>query len=63
MSKNGIIQKLVKDVNVPREEFFITTKVWISNAGYEKAKTSIEKSLKKLQLEYLDLVLIQSTFQ
>jgi 2,5-diketo-D-gluconate reductase A len=52
----------IKKCNVPREELFITTKVWISNAGYQKAKTSIEKSLKKLQLEYLDLVLIHQPF-
>lgn len=43
---------------VPREDLFITTKVWISNAGYEKAKESIEESLKKMKLDYLDLVLI-----
>ncbi len=43
---------------VPRKELFITTKVWISNAGYEKAKKSIEESLKKMKLDYLDLVLI-----
>lgn len=56
------VGRAIKKCNVPREEFFITTKVWISNAGYEKAKTSIEKSLKKLQLEYLDLVLIHQPF-
>ena len=44
--------------SVPREEMFITTKVWISNAGYDKAKESIESSLKKMKLDYLDLVLI-----
>lgn len=44
--------------SVPREDLFITTKVWISNSGYEKAKTSIESSLKKMKLDYLDLVLI-----
>ena len=43
---------------VPREELFITTKVWISNAGYDKAKESIKESLKKMKLDYLDLVLI-----
>lgn len=48
----------IKKSTVPREELFITTKVWISNAGYEKAKASIEESLKKMQLDYLDLVLI-----
>lgn len=44
--------------SVPREDLFITTKVWISNAGYEKAKKSIEESLNKMKLDYLDLVLI-----
>lgn len=48
----------LKKTSVPRKELFITTKIWISNAGYEKTKESIEKSLEKLQLEYLDLVLI-----
>ncbi|WP_394886091.1 aldo/keto reductase [Clostridium butyricum] len=52
----------IKKCNVPREELFITTKVWITNAGYEKAKKSIEESLKKLQLDYLDLVLIHQPF-
>lgn len=44
--------------NIPRNEIFITTKVWISNAGYEKAKESIIKSLELMSLDYLDLVLI-----
>lgn len=56
------VGRAIKKCNVPREELFITTKVWISNAGYEKAQTSIEESLKKLQLEYLDLVLIHEPF-
>lgn len=56
------VGRAIKKCNVPREELFITTKVWISNAGYEKTKISIEKSLKKLQLEYLDLVLIHQPF-
>lgn len=47
---------------MPREELFITTKVWISNAGYEKAKTSIDESLKKLQSDYIDLLLIHQPF-
>ncbi|HJB27068.1 MAG TPA: aldo/keto reductase [Firmicutes bacterium] len=47
---------------VAREELFITTKVWISNAGYEKAKASIDQSLKKLQTDYLDLLLIHQPF-
>ena len=47
---------------LPREEFFITTKIWISNAGYEKAKKSIEESLKKLKTDYIDLLLIHQPF-
>ena len=52
----------IKKCGVAREELFITTKVWISNAGYEKAKASIAESLRKLQLDYLDLVLIHQPF-
>lgn len=47
---------------LPREEFFLTTKVWISNAGYDKAKASIEESLEKLGTDYLDLLLIHQPF-
>ncbi len=47
---------------LPREELFITTKVWISNAGYDKAKASIADSLKKLNTEYIDLLLIHQPF-
>ena len=43
---------------LPREEFFLTTKVWITNTGYEKAKASILESMEKLQTSYLDLLLI-----
>ena len=52
------VGRAIKKCNVPREELFITTKVWISNGGYDKAKESIEVSLKKMKLDYLDLVLI-----
>ena len=52
----------IQKCGVPREELFITTKVWISNAGYEKAKDSIEESLKKLQTDYIDLLLIHQPF-
>ncbi|RUS48914.1 aldo/keto reductase [Cohnella sp. AR92] len=52
------VGRAVKRSGVPREEFFITTKVWISNAGYDKAKASIQESMVQLQVDYLDLVLI-----
>lgn len=56
------VGKAMKASNLPREEFFITTKVWISNAGYEKAKQSIEDSLAKLDTEYIDLLLIHQPY-
>lgn len=50
------------ECGLSREEFFLTTKVWISNAGYEKAKASIEESMRKLHTDYLDLLLIHQPF-
>lgn len=52
----------MEESQIPREEFFITTKVWISNAGYEKAKASIASSIKKLKTDYIDLLLIHQPF-
>lgn len=52
----------IEKCGVPREKLFITTKVWISNGGYEKAKASIEESLKKLKTDYIDLLLIHQPF-
>lgn len=52
----------IKRSGVPREELFITTKLWVQDAGYESAKLAFAKSLKKLQLEYLDLYLIHQPF-
>lgn len=52
----------VRKSGIPREEIFLTTKVWISNAGEEKAARSIEESLRKLQTDYIDLLLIHQPF-
>ena len=56
------VGKAIQETQVPRSELFITTKVWISNYGYEKAKASVEESLKKMQLDYIDLVLLHQPF-
>ena len=60
-NEEGVGNAIVK-CGIPRDELFITTKVWISNAGYEKAKASIEESLRKLQTNYIDLLLIHQPF-
>lgn len=52
------VGKAVKKSGVAREELFVTTKLWVQDTGYEKTKTAFERSLKELQLEYLDLYLI-----
>lgn len=56
------VGRAIKNCGVPRSELFITTKIWISNAGQEKAKASIEESLKKLGTDYIDLMLIHQPF-
>ena len=60
-NEEGVGNAMVK-CGLPREELFITTKIWISNYGYEKAKASIEESLKKLQTNYIDLLLLHQPF-
>ncbi|WP_115715562.1 aldo/keto reductase [Amedibacterium intestinale] len=57
------VGEAIQKTTVPREELFITTKVWISNYGYEKAKKSVEESLEKMQLDYIDLVLLHQPFK
>lgn len=52
------VGQALKKCGVPREELFITTKLWISDTSYEKAKAAFQKSLDKLGLDYLDLYLI-----
>jgi diketogulonate reductase-like aldo/keto reductase len=56
-NEKGVGQAIAES-NIPREELFITTKVWNSEQGYESTLASFESSMKKLGLEYLDLFLI-----
>lgn len=52
----------IKKSGIPREEIFLTTKVWIEHYGYEACKASIDESLRKLQTDYLDLLLLHQPF-
>ena len=60
-NEEGVGNAIAKS-GVPRDELFITNKVWISNAGEEKAARSIEESLRKLRTDYIDLLLIHQPF-
>lgn len=52
----------IKESGIPREEIFLTTKVWLEHYGYEAAKASVVESMKKLKTDYLDLVLLHQPF-
>ena len=52
----------VRKSGIDRKDIFLVTKVWISNYGYERAKASIDESLKKLQTDYIDLMLLHQPF-
>lgn len=56
------VGRAIQRGGVPREELFVTTKLWISDAGYESARKAFERSMQRLQLDYLDLYLIHQPF-
>ncbi|WP_295115276.1 aldo/keto reductase [uncultured Methanobrevibacter sp.] len=56
------VGQAIAECGVPREELFITTKVWIENYSYDKCRTSVLQSLEKLELDYIDLVLLHQPF-
>lgn len=56
------VGKAIKRSGVSREDLFITTKLWIQDAGYERTKPAFERSLRRLQLDYVDLFLIHQPF-
>ena len=60
-NEEGVGAAIAKS-GIPREEIFLVTKVWISNAGEEKAAASIDESLRKLQTDYIDLLLIHQAY-
>ena len=53
-----LVGQAIRESGIPRNQFFVTTKVWNDNKGYEKTKESIEGSLNKLNIDYIDLLLI-----
>ena len=56
------VGRAIQKCGIPREELFITTKLWISDAGYENARKAFERSMKRLQLDTLDLYLIHQPY-
>lgn len=56
------VGKAIKNCGVPREELFVTTKLWLQDTGYERTNAAFHKSLERLQLEYLDLYLIHQPY-
>ena len=52
----------IKDARIPREQLFVTTKLWVQDAGYERTRQAIDNSLRRLQFDYLDLYLIHQPY-
>lgn len=56
------VGEAVAQSGIARQELFLTTKIWIANSGYERAKRSIDDSLRRLRTDYVDLMLIHQPF-
>ena len=56
------VGEAIQESGIPREEIFLTTKVWVEHYSYEEAKKSVEESMRKLKTDYLDLVLLHQPF-
>ena len=56
------VGQAVRDSGIPREEVFITSKLWVSHFGYERGKLGVERSLKKLGMDYIDLYLLHQPY-
>ena len=56
------VGKAIQESGIPREEIFLTSKLWLQDYGYEPAKKGIEASLRKLGLDYIDLYLIHQPY-
>ena len=56
------VGRAIKKSGIPREQLFLTTKLWVQDTGYEKTRKAIEKSLNRLGLDYIDLYLIHQPY-